>query len=92
MPNRGGQEAIPEGAQLGLGVRTAAIRNLHMQGALAATSNKLDLALNGHFGSDRTLSGFYDSTDPDNLAYQLSYRGARSDVLRVLSVGEIEAR
>jgi flagellar basal-body rod protein FlgG len=47
VPNRGGQEPIPEGAQVGLGVRTAAIRNLHMQGALAATSNKLDLALNG---------------------------------------------
>jgi len=31
-PNRGGQDAIPEGAQIGLGVRTTAIRNLHMQG------------------------------------------------------------
>ncbi|HEY5827027.1 MAG: flagellar basal-body rod protein FlgG [Hyphomicrobiaceae bacterium] len=46
-PNRGGQEAIPEGAQIGLGVRTTAIRNLHQQGALAKTGNKLDLALNG---------------------------------------------
>jgi flagellar basal-body rod protein FlgG len=46
-PNRGGQEAIPEGAQIGLGVRTTAIRNLHMQGSLASTGNKLDLALNG---------------------------------------------
>ncbi len=46
-PNRGGQEAIPEGAQIGLGVRTTAIRNLHLQGALASTGNKLDLALNG---------------------------------------------
>jgi len=46
-PNRGGQEAIPEGAQVGLGVRTTAIRNLHMQGALTNTGNKLDLALNG---------------------------------------------
>jgi flagellar basal-body rod protein FlgG len=46
-PNRGGQEAIPEGAQIGLGARTASIRNLHMQGALASTGNKLDLALNG---------------------------------------------
>lgn len=47
VPNRGGQEPVPEGAHLGLGVRAAAIRNLHMQGALAATSNRLDLALNG---------------------------------------------
>jgi flagellar basal-body rod protein FlgG len=46
-PNRGGQEAIPEGAQIGLGARTASIRNLHQQGALASTGNKLDLALNG---------------------------------------------
>lgn len=46
-PNRGGQEPVPEGAQVGLGVRTAAIRNLHIQGALTSTGNKLDLALNG---------------------------------------------
>lgn len=46
-PNRGGQEAVPEGADIGLGVRTAAIRNLHMQGALTQTGNKLDVALNG---------------------------------------------
>jgi flagellar basal-body rod protein FlgG len=47
VPNRGGQDPIPEGAQIGLGVRTSAIRNLHMQGALAQTGNRLDLALNG---------------------------------------------
>lgn len=46
-PARGGQDAIPEGAQVGLGVRTASIRNLHMQGAMTNTGNKLDLALNG---------------------------------------------
>ena len=28
-------------------MRTAAVRNLHMQGALTSTGNKLDLALNG---------------------------------------------
>ncbi len=33
-PNRGGQNQVPEGAQIGLGVRTAAVRNLHIQGAL----------------------------------------------------------
>ena len=47
VPIRGGQNPIPEGAQIGLGVRTAAIRNLHQQGALAQTGNKLDLALDG---------------------------------------------
>lgn len=47
VPNRGNQEPIPEGAHVGLGTRTAAIRNLHIQGALASTGNKLDLAING---------------------------------------------
>jgi flagellar basal-body rod protein FlgG len=46
-PNRGGQNQVPEGAQIGLGVRTSAIRNLHIQGALTNTTNKFDLALNG---------------------------------------------
>jgi flagellar basal-body rod protein FlgG len=46
-PNRGGQEAIPEGSHIGLGVRTAAVRYLHMQGALVQTGNKLDVALDG---------------------------------------------
>jgi len=47
VPNRGNQNPIPEGAQIGLGVRNAAIRNLHIQGALTSTSNKLDVAING---------------------------------------------
>lgn len=46
-PNRGGASPVPEGAQVGLGVRTAAIRKLHLQGSLTNTGNKLDLALNG---------------------------------------------
>ncbi|MDO9441300.1 MAG: flagellar basal-body rod protein FlgG [Beijerinckiaceae bacterium] len=45
--NRGSDNMIPEGAQVGLGVRTAAIRNLHVQGAIASTGNRLDLALTG---------------------------------------------
>ncbi len=47
VPNRGGQGVVPEGAQLGLGTRLAAIRNLHIQGTLNQTGNKLDLAING---------------------------------------------
>lgn len=46
-PNRGGQSSVPEGAEIGLGVRTASVRKLHMQGALTQTGNKLDMALNG---------------------------------------------
>jgi flagellar basal-body rod protein FlgG len=47
VSSRGQNNTIPEGAQLGPGVRTAAIRNLHIQGTLANTRNQLDLALTG---------------------------------------------
>ena len=47
VPARGGEGLVPEGAQLGLGVRTAAIRTVHLQGTLEQTGNKLDLAING---------------------------------------------
>ena len=33
---------------VGLGVRTAAVRNLQIQGTLTNTGNSLDLALNGN--------------------------------------------
>ncbi len=44
---RGGEATVPEGVQIGLGVRNAAIRKLHEQGALANTGNRLDVALTG---------------------------------------------
>jgi flagellar basal-body rod protein FlgG len=47
VPNQTGQDPVPEGAMIGLGVRTAAIRNLHRQGPLTNTSNQFDVALNG---------------------------------------------
>jgi flagellar basal-body rod protein FlgG len=47
VSSRGRDATIPEGAQVGLGVRLAAIRSLHIQGALNNTGNSLDLALNG---------------------------------------------
>jgi flagellar basal-body rod protein FlgG len=47
VSNRGRDATVPEGAQIGLGVRTAAIRNLNLQGSLTNTGNKLDLAING---------------------------------------------
>lgn len=46
-PNSGNQAVIPEGANIGLGVRTAAVRNLHVQGALTSTGNSFDMALSG---------------------------------------------
>lgn len=47
VSNRGSQGAIPEGAQVGLGVKTAAIRTLNLQGTLTNTGNQLDLAITG---------------------------------------------
>ncbi len=47
VPNRAGEAAVPEGAKLGLGVRSVAVRKLHMQGSLAQTGNTYDLAVNG---------------------------------------------
>jgi flagellar basal-body rod protein FlgG len=44
---RGADATIPEGAQIGLGVRTAAIRSVNIQGALTNTGNSLDLAISG---------------------------------------------
>jgi flagellar basal-body rod protein FlgG len=58
VSNRGRDATIPQGAQIGLGVRTAAIRSLQIQGALTNTGNPYDLALNGH--------GWFQIASPDN--------------------------
>lgn len=47
VPEANGQDTVPEGAQLGLGTRLSEIRMLNLQGPLAETGNKLDLAING---------------------------------------------
>ncbi|MSP01801.1 MAG: flagellar basal-body rod protein FlgG [Acetobacteraceae bacterium] len=39
---------VPSGAQIGLGVKTAAIYRINEQGALQQTSNSLDMAIQGH--------------------------------------------
>ena len=39
---------VPSGAQVGLGVKTAAIYRINAQGTLQQTSNKLDMAVQGH--------------------------------------------
>jgi flagellar basal-body rod protein FlgG len=57
IPNGSGASAIPEGAQLGLGTRLSAIRSVHLQGPLANTGNKLDVALNGE--------GWFQVTSPN---------------------------
>jgi len=47
VPNRADSAVVPEGAYIGLGVQTTAVRNLHIQGSLVTTGNNLDLALIG---------------------------------------------
>ncbi|OHV85860.1 flagellar basal-body rod protein FlgG [Ensifer sp. LCM 4579] len=47
VPNRSNQAIVPEGAIVGLGVQTSAVRNLHIQGSLVNTGNNYDLALVG---------------------------------------------
>jgi hypothetical protein len=54
------------------------------------TDTRLDLTLNGRFAGERSLNGVYDTTDPDNAAYLLSYRGSRDDLLRNAGAGEID--
>lgn len=48
VPNRANSSVVPEGVSVGLGVKTAAVRNLHVQGGLTSTGNKFDLALTGN--------------------------------------------
>lgn len=57
IPTQTGEGIIPEGAQLGLGTRLAAIRLLNIQGPLAETGNRLDLAIN--------VPGWFQITGPN---------------------------
>ncbi|MBB3964622.1 flagellar basal-body rod protein FlgG [Rhizobium metallidurans] len=57
VSNRANQAIVPEGANIGLGVQTSAVRNLHMQGELSQTGNDLDVALVGR--------GFFQIQAPD---------------------------
>ena len=62
VSSRGQGATVPEGAQIGLGVRTAAIRPVHLQGSLTATGNSFDLAINGQ--------GYFQVTDSNgNTVY-----------------------
>ena len=47
VPNRANENIVPEGANIGLGVKTAAVRNIYLQGSLTGTDNKFDLAIVG---------------------------------------------
>lgn len=47
VAKQAGLGLVPEGSKLGLGVKLAAIRDVHVQGTLQQTGNQLDIALNG---------------------------------------------
>jgi flagellar basal-body rod protein FlgG len=48
VANRANQSTVPEGANIGLGVQTSAVRKLFEQGEITQTSNDLDVAIVGH--------------------------------------------
>lgn len=48
VPSLANQDIVPEGVHIGLGVQTAAVRSINIQGTLTATGNPLDLALTGN--------------------------------------------
>lgn len=48
VPTRANENVVPEGANIGLGVRTAAVRSVNLQGSLTSTGNRFDLALTGN--------------------------------------------
>ena len=48
VSNRGRDATVPEGAQIGLGVKTAAVYRINEQGNLQQTSNVFDLAIRGN--------------------------------------------
>lgn len=47
VSQQAGLDIVPEGGKLGLGVKLAGIRDVHIQGTLNQTGNPLDVALNG---------------------------------------------
>ena len=57
VPNAANQQIVPEGINIGLGVKTSAVRNLHTEGDLVATGNKYDVAVIGR--------GFFQIEAPD---------------------------
>jgi flagellar basal-body rod protein FlgG len=61
VPSRANQNLVPEGASIGLGVKMTAVRNVHTQGSLASTGNRLDLALVG--------SGWFQVESPDGETF-----------------------
>jgi flagellar basal-body rod protein FlgG len=57
VPNQANQSLVPEGVNIGLGVKLAAVRNLHTEGDLVNTGNSFDVAIVGR--------GFFQIQSPD---------------------------
>jgi flagellar basal-body rod protein FlgG len=57
VSSRGRDATVPEAAQIGLGVRTAAIRSVQIEGPLTNTGNDYDLAISGR--------GWFQVTNPN---------------------------
>ncbi|WP_181704765.1 flagellar basal-body rod protein FlgG [Chthonobacter rhizosphaerae] len=96
VPNRGSDSQVPEGAQIGLGTRTVAIRSLHRQGSLAQTDNTLDVALDGRgwfqvVGPDGemlyTRAGSFNTSDGGQIVTADGYQVDPAIVLPPDSVG-----
>src|SRR5215471_21082396 len=70
------QTEIPTGIQLGLGVRTAAVQRLFLEGDFQQTQNQLDIAIDG--------AGFFQIRRPDG---EISY--SRSGSFKLDSQGRV---
>ncbi len=77
VPNMLNQAIMPEGAMIGMGVRTAAVRKVNMQGAFVQTGNALDLAINGN--------GWFEVQDPNGNVFY-----TRSGAFNLSETGQIE--
>ncbi|WP_412058303.1 flagellar basal-body rod protein FlgG [Bartonella sp. DGB2] len=65
VPDLLNQATVPEGAMVGMGVRTAAIRKVNLQGSFSQTGNQLDIAIAGR--------GYFEVQDPaGNVFYTRS--------------------
>jgi flagellar basal-body rod protein FlgG len=79
IANRPNQAAVPEGANIGLGVQTAAVRNIHTQGELEQTENSLDVAVVG--------SGWFQIQMPDGTtSYTRAGSFNKSDTGQIVTV------
>ncbi|MDD9333663.1 MAG: flagellar basal-body rod protein FlgG [Bartonella sp.] len=76
VPNMLNQAVIPEGAMIGMGVRTTAVRTINTQGAFVQTGNTFDLAINGN--------GWFEIQDPSGNVFY-----TRSGAFNLSETGQI---